>query len=71
MKCIFPCLQLIYFYMGVDYIALCCFVWFSLALFWVGGSKMEKLVLHCICPAETNRAQTKKDLVYNRRGQTF
>lgn len=40
MRCIFPCLQLIYFYMGVDYIALC-FVWFSFA--WDGGVKIEEV----------------------------
>lgn len=64
MRCIFPCLQLIYFYMGVEYITsfFLCF----------GKSRLEMLVLHCICPAETDRdrqtehKQRQKDLVYNR-----
>lgn len=55
MRCIFPCLRLIYFYMGVEYIAL-----FFLCF---GKLRLEMLVLHCICPAETDRDRqsTNKD----------
>lgn len=58
MRCIFPCLRLIYFYMGVEYITL-----FFLSF---GKSRLEMLVLHCICPAETDGAQRQKDLFYDR-----
>lgn len=55
MRCIFPCLRLIYFYMGVEYMML-----FFLCF---GKSRLEMLVLHCIRPAETDRDRqsTNKD----------
>lgn len=45
----------IYFYMGVEYITLY-FLFFE-------KSRLEMLVLHCICPAETDRDRqsTNKD----------
>lgn len=54
MRCIFPCLQLIYFYMDVGYHDVLFF--FSLLF-----GRSETLVLHCLCPAETDgdRQSTK------------
>lgn len=54
MRCIFPCLRLNYFYMGVEYVLF-------FICFW--KSRLKMLVLHCICPAETetDRAQTKSE----------
>lgn len=46
MRCIFPCLQLIYFYMDVGNHD----VHFFSLLF----GRSEPLVLHCLCPAETD-----------------
>lgn len=53
MRCIFPCLQLIYFYMDVGNHD----VHFFSLLF----GRSETLVLHCLCPAETDgdRQSTK------------
>lgn len=57
MRCIFPCLQLIYFYMGVDYMH-CVFLFFF-PLLW--ESRLERLVLHCLRPAETDRHRQSTD----------
>lgn len=57
MRCIVPCLRLIYFYMGVDYIVLCilfCFPCFE-------KLRLKMLVLHCICPAETDQEKQSTD----------
>ncbi len=54
----------IYFYMGVEYITLF-FLFFE-------KSRLEMLVLHCICPAETDRDRqsTNKDRrIYSITGQ--
>jgi len=50
MRCIFPCLQLIYFYMGVDYIALC-FFFNSFLFFLHWGVKIGEVsvALHMPC----------------------
>lgn len=55
MRCIFPCLQLIYFYMDVGNHD----VHFFSLLF----GRSETLVLHCLCPAETDgdRQSTKTE----------
>lgn len=58
MRCIFPCLQLIYFYMDVEKhdVHLFCF---PFAFF----GRSEMLVLHCLSPAETDgdRQSTKTE----------
>lgn len=55
MRCIFPCLQLIYFYMDVGNHD----VHFFSLLF----GRSETLVLHCLCPAEVDgdRQSTKTE----------
>lgn len=67
MRCIFPCLQLIYFYMGVEYLMLC----FSFAL----GSQDWRYQC-CTANAllrqtDTEHRQRQKNLVYDRTRLAF
>lgn len=71
MKCIFPCLQLIYFYIGVEYIVLC---YFFFPLLWGVEIGEISVALRMPCwdgPRKREHRQRQKDLIFNRRRLTF